>query len=215
VRAATDGAVKLIGAWSHLAFADLPGHPFTHIQANELQAAVTVAEHLGAQFSVKHLANSAAVLTAPATHFDLVRPGIALFGLSPSPAIGSAEGLGLRPAMTVRARLALVKDVEAGRGVSYAHSYVTRRKTRLGLVPLGYADGIPRAASSTGPSASPADAPPSLAGSAWISLSSIWLVSPSRTQLGRATSSRSSAMDAVADLQLSSGPERPEQSDTR
>ena len=95
---------------------------------------------------LRHLANSAATLTLPAAHFDLVRPGIAVYGLSPVP--GSH---GLTPAMTLRAAAASVKRVRAGEGVSYGHEYVTERPTTLVLVPLGYADGIPRHASNTGP----------------------------------------------------------------
>jgi alanine racemase len=95
---------------------------------------------------VRHLANSAATLTAPATHFDLVRPGIAVYGLSPVPHLGAPSSYGLRPAMTLRSTVALTKDVPAGAGVSYLHRYVTERATRLALVPLGYADGVPRSA---------------------------------------------------------------------
>jgi alanine racemase len=100
---------------------------------------------------VRHLANSAATLTNPATHYDLVRPGLAIYGLSPVPELATSAQLGLREAMRVVARLALVKEVGAGQGVSYGHTYVTAADTRLGLVPLGYADGIPRNASGVGP----------------------------------------------------------------
>jgi alanine racemase len=96
---------------------------------------------------VRHIANSAATLTRPDTHFDLVRPGIAVYGLSPVP----DETFGLRPAMSVRARVMLTKRVPAGQGVSYGHTYTTSTETTLALVPLGYADGIPRAASNRAP----------------------------------------------------------------
>ncbi len=87
----------------------------------------------------------------PETHFDLVRPGLAVYGLSPVPDLAGPSELGLRPAMRVSARLALVKRVPAGHGVSYGHEYVTERETSLGLLPLGYADGVPRHAGGTGP----------------------------------------------------------------
>jgi hypothetical protein len=94
----------------------------------------------------RHLGNSAAALILPETHFDLVRPGIAIYGLSP------VEGdHGLVPAMTLRATLANVKRVRAGEGVSYGHTYTTDRETTLALVPLGYGDGIPRHASNSAP----------------------------------------------------------------
>ena len=90
---------------------------------------------------MRHLANSAATLTAPATHYDLVRPGLAVYGLSPVPQIGAPRDFGLRPAMSLRSTVALTKRVPAGSGVSYQHRYVTEAETTLALVPLGYADG--------------------------------------------------------------------------
>src|SRR5689334_20246569 len=105
----------------------------------------------GLRPAVRHLANSAATLALPDTHYDLVRPGIAVYGLSPGPEVGTAADLGLRPAMTLRARIALVKHVPPGQGVSYGHRYTTTTDTRLALVPLGYADGVPRNATNLGP----------------------------------------------------------------
>jgi alanine racemase len=97
------------------------------------------------------MANSPATLTLPESHFDLVRPGVAVYGLSPAPELGTPADFGLRPVMTLRGRLALVKRVPVGHGVSYGQTYRTESETRLGLVPAGYADGIPRAASGKGP----------------------------------------------------------------
>jgi len=91
---------------------------------------------------------TAATLTLPEAHFDLVRPGIAVYGLTPVPPLGD---FGLVPAMTLRAALASVKRVRAGEGVSYGHAYTTTGDTTLVLVPLGYADGIPRNATNVGP----------------------------------------------------------------
>jgi alanine racemase len=145
------GHVSVVGLWSHLAYADDPHHPTTDSQLDVFRLAVKAAEAAGVTPEVRHLANSAATLTRPDTHFDLVRPGLAVYGLSPVPGLASPAELGLRPVMTLGARLAQVKRVPAGQGVSYFHRYTTSRETTLGLVPLGYADGIPRHASNTGP----------------------------------------------------------------
>jgi alanine racemase len=149
--AEAEGTVRVVGLWSHLAHADAPAHPTIARQVATFRDAIELAEKAGARPQVRHLANSAATLALPDTHFDLVRPGVSVYGLSPGPEVGSAAQLGLRPAMTLTARLAMVKRVPAGQGVSYGHRYVTPVETTLGLVPLGYADGIPRAASNVGP----------------------------------------------------------------
>ncbi|KPC71521.1 alanine racemase, partial [Streptomyces sp. NRRL F-6602] len=96
----------------------------------------------GLRPEVRHMANSPAVLTLPEARFDLVRPGIAMYGLSPAPELGTPADHGLRPVMTLAAPLALVKHVPGGHGVSYGHHYVTAGPTTLGLVPLGYGDGV-------------------------------------------------------------------------
>jgi alanine racemase len=137
------GLVRVVGLWSHFACADLPGHPSVAAQLAAFTEAVEQAEKAGVTPEVRHLANTAAALTVPESRFDLVRLGGALYGLSTLP--GGAPRW-LRPAMTLRARLAMVKRVPPGTGVSYGHRYVTVRETTLGLVPLGYADGVPRAA---------------------------------------------------------------------
>lgn len=147
MRAQADGAVSVVGIWSHLAFADAPEHPTVLAQAGVFEQAVAAAERAGAQLEVRHLANSAAVLRWPSVHYDLVRPGLAVYGLSPIPDQASPADLGLVPAMTLQAHLATVKPVPAGKGLSYAHQYVTTQDTTVGVVPLGYADGIPRHAS--------------------------------------------------------------------
>lgn len=147
MRAQADGTIAVVGVFSHFAFADAPQHPTVLAQAEEFARAVETVERAGAQLEVRHLANSAATLTNPDVHLDLVRPGIAVYGLSPVPEISSAADLGLVPAMTLESELATVKPVPAGHGVSYAHQYVTTHDTMLGVVPLGYADGVPRHAS--------------------------------------------------------------------
>ncbi|HEU5269185.1 MAG TPA: alanine racemase [Jatrophihabitans sp.] len=147
-KAAADGTVVNAGIWSHFVHADSPGHPTTARQVERFTEAVEAARAIGVVPELRHLANSAATVTLPAAHFDLVRPGIAVYGLSPVPAEGD---FGLVPAMTVRSLLANVKRVRAGEGVSYGHQYRLSRDSTLALVPLGYADGIPRAATNRGP----------------------------------------------------------------
>ena len=145
------GAVSVVGIWSHLAYADEPEHPTVRHQREVFEEAVRAAERAGCRLEVRHLANSAATLTNSAVHYDLVRPGIAVYGLSPVPRVGGPAAFGLTPVMTLTARLANVKRVPGGQGVSYGHTYTTPGETVLGLVPLGYADGIPRGASNVGP----------------------------------------------------------------
>jgi alanine racemase len=151
LKAQKDGLVAITGVWSHFACADEPNHPSVAAQLAAYREALAYAEKAGVTPEVRHLANSPAALLVPDSRFDLVRSGLATYGVSPSPEEGSAADFGLRPAMTLVGRLALVKQVPAGHGVSYGHTYVTARPTRLGLVPAGYADGIPRAASSRAP----------------------------------------------------------------
>lgn len=146
-KAEADGTVEVVGVWSHFVYADAPGHPTIDRQLEAFRDGIAVAERLGVRPRYRHIANSAATLTRPDAHFDMVRPGIAIYGLSPI--VG--ERFGLRPAMTARARVMLTKRVPAGQGVSYGHTYLTERETTLAVVPLGYGDGVPRHASGTGP----------------------------------------------------------------
>lgn len=145
-KAQASGEIDVVGVWSHLAHADEPGHPTNLHQVRAFRDGLDVAATAGITPQVRHLANSAATLTLPESHFDLVRPGIAVYGLSPV-----AGDYALTPAMTLRAEVALAKRVAAGEGVSYGHTYTTSHETTLALVPLGYADGIPRAASNVAP----------------------------------------------------------------
>ncbi|MEW2283619.1 alanine racemase [Streptomyces sp. NPDC047841] len=151
LRAEAEGLVRVTGVWSHFACADEPGHPSIAAQLTRFREMLAYAEDRGVRPEVRHIANSPATLTVPESHFDLVRTGIALYGVSPSPELGTPADFGLRPVMTLSASLALVKRTPAGHGVSYGHHYVTPGDTTLGLVPVGYADGIPRHASGTGP----------------------------------------------------------------
>ena len=138
-----DGRLRVTGIWSHLAASDEPGHPANAAQEAAFADALALAAQVGLDPEVRHLANSAAALLSPGTRHDLVRCGIASYGLDPAP--GVTPDLGLRPAMTVRADLAVVKRIPAGAGVSYGHSWVAGHDTTVGVVPVGYAEGVPRA----------------------------------------------------------------------
>ena len=136
--------LEVVGLWSHMACADMPGHPSIAAQIDAFRDAVKLAEEAGVRPEVRHLANTPATLTLPEAWFDLVRPGGGIYGLGTLPE--GAPGW-LRGAMTVRSRLVQVKRVPDGSGVSYGHRYITPQETTLGLVPVGYAEGLSRAAS--------------------------------------------------------------------
>jgi len=139
------GAVRVVGIFSHFAVADEVDRPETDEQLSAFTRALAQAEAAGLSPTQRHIANSAGALSRPDAHFDLVRPGLAIYGLSPF-AERTSESLGLRPAMTLRTVVSGCKDVPAGQGVSYGLSYRTAAATTLGLIPMGYADGVPRIA---------------------------------------------------------------------
>ncbi|WP_020668373.1 alanine racemase [Amycolatopsis nigrescens] len=136
--AAAEPDVEVVAIWSHLACADEPGHPSIDAQAERFRSAYEIALDAGLN-PLRHLANSAATLTRPDLHFDLVRTGIAMYGLNPVP-----QREDLRPAMTFRSMVVLTKRIAAGESVSYGHTWTADRDTTLALVPAGYADGVPR-----------------------------------------------------------------------
>ncbi len=142
-----DGVWRVTGIWSHFACSDEPEHPANALQEREFRDALAGAERAGLAPEVRHLANSAAAVLRPSSRFDLVRCGIASYGLDPAP--GVTPDLGLEPAMTVTAPLALTKELHAGASVSYGHTWTTTTDTAVGLVPLGYGDGVPRHAGNT------------------------------------------------------------------
>ena len=141
-RGEEEGRWRVTGIWSHFAASDEPDHPANDRQEQTFRDALAVAEGAGLGPEVRHLANSGGALLRPTSHFDLVRCGIASYGLDPAP--GLSPDLGLVPAMTVRAPLALVKGIAAGEGVSYGHTWIADEPTTVGLVPVGYGDGVPR-----------------------------------------------------------------------
>ncbi|WP_412883715.1 alanine racemase [Arthrobacter phoenicis] len=139
------GLLRVVGIFSHLAVADEPDRPETDAQLAAFRDILAMAQDAGVDPEVRHLANTPATLSRPDTHFDLVRVGLGIYGLSPFEDQG-AEDVGLRPAMTLRTVVAHCKDVPAGQGVSYGLNYRTAGPSTLGLIPLGYADGVPRVA---------------------------------------------------------------------
>jgi alanine racemase len=143
------GLIKVIGIWSHFARADEIGHEFNKKQLENFKSAVAEAESVGITPEIIHLSNSAATINDADSHFDLLRLGIAIYGLSPDFShMGSSEKLNLKPAMSIRARIHLVKDIPAGSKVGYGGSAITKVDTKLGVIAMGYSDGIPRNANS-------------------------------------------------------------------
>ena len=141
-RAVAEDAIRLRGLMSHMVFADQPENPVNDLQAQRFSDMLTQARSEGVRFEVAHLANSSATMSRPDLAFDLVRPGIAVYGLSPVPELGD---MGFIPAMTVKCPVALVKSIRAGESVSYGHTWTAQRDTNLALLPIGYADGVFRA----------------------------------------------------------------------
>jgi alanine racemase len=143
------GLITVIGIWSHFARADELGHEFNKTQLENFKSAVAEAKSVGITPEVIHLSNSAAAINDADSHFDLLRLGIAIYGLSPDVShMGSSEKLNLKPAMSIRARIHLVKDIPAGSQVGYGGSAITKVDTKLGVIAMGYSDGIPRNANS-------------------------------------------------------------------
>ncbi len=148
---AKEGVLHIVGQWSHLAVADAPNVPefvaSTDRQIEHFNTFTARMEQAGIAPEIRHLANTAATLTRPAIHFELTRPGIALYGYEADQAMGEPADFQLTPAMTLQAQLATVKHVTAGHGISYGRTYLTDEATSTAIVPLGYADGIHRSAS--------------------------------------------------------------------
>ena len=137
--------LKVIGIWSHFARADEPAELMNQEQLSLFEEKVNQAKTAGIDAQFIHIANSAALFTNKSTHKNIIRSGIALFGLSPDiKTIGDSSSLGLKPAMKLKAKLNLVKEVKAGSSVGYGGTAVLKSDTKLGVVALGYADGIPR-----------------------------------------------------------------------
>ncbi|OBK72735.1 alanine racemase [Mycobacterium sp. 1274761.0] len=138
-RAVADEAIRLRGIMSHLAYGDDPENPVNALQAQRLTDMRDQARAQGVHFEIAHLSNSPAALTRPDLNYDMIRPGIAIYGLNPVPEFGDP---GLRPAMTLKCPVALIRSIRAGEGVSYGHTWIADRDTTLALLPVGYADGV-------------------------------------------------------------------------
>jgi alanine racemase len=155
VRQSVDqGQVELVGAWSHFSRADDPspeGRASTAEHLAIFEEGLRVLSEAGLAPQIRHISATSGILWHPEAHYDLVRAGIGMYGLSPDPAVATARELGLRPAMRLEAPLTSVKAVDAGRPVSYGGTWRAPDRRWLGLVPLGYGDGILRAASNHGP----------------------------------------------------------------
>ncbi|MEA5155348.1 alanine racemase [Raineyella sp.] len=145
-RAEQGGAVEVVAVWSHFACADEVGHPGNAAQLEAFDRAVAEARAGGLAIPVRHIAASAAALSIPQSRYEMVRLGIAGYGVDPADGTMAADaGVALTPVMTLRARLVNRKHVTAGTGVSYGYRWrAPQPGAELGLVPLGYADGIPR-----------------------------------------------------------------------
>ncbi|MDT5278815.1 MAG: alanine racemase, partial [Mycobacterium sp.] len=138
-RAQVDDAIRLRGIMSHLVHGDDPENPVNNLQAQRLNDMLAQARDKGVRYEIAHLCNSPAAMTRPDLAFDMVRPGIAVYGQTPIPERGD---MGLRPAMTLKCPVALVRSVRTGDGVSYGHTWIAERDTTLALLPIGYADGV-------------------------------------------------------------------------
>ena len=148
--AADDGLVDIVGAWSHMSRADDPseaGNASTASHVRIFEEGLAILADAGITPRIRHLSATSGILWHPEAHYDMVRAGIGLYGLSPDPAVATAEELGLIPALELSAPLTSVKVIEEGTPASYGGTWVAPTRRWVGLVPLGYGDGILRAVS--------------------------------------------------------------------
>jgi alanine racemase len=134
--------LKINGVYSHLATADSPDNTVMNLQHQRFENAIAQMKALGIKLPCLHFANSAGTLADSSLHYDMVRPGLAIYGLSPAPHL--KEAANLKGVMQVRARVTQVKTIEKGTGVSYGYTYTAPKDMRLAVVGIGYADGVPR-----------------------------------------------------------------------
>jgi alanine racemase len=145
---AANPALELEGVLTHLAVADEPDHPFTVEQLGRFERVLAALDAAGLRPPIVHAANSAGAIAVPRSRYDLVRCGIAVYGVAPSPAL--AGRVPLRPVLSLHARVTAVRRVESGEGVSYGLRWNAPQRTTIATVPLGYADGVPRALGTSG-----------------------------------------------------------------
>lgn len=141
-------SVRLQGLWTHCAVADEPEDPFTDQQLDRFDAAVAAVRAAGHEVEMVHAANSAAALAFPRSHYDMVRIGIASYGIAPDEVL--SDVVQLRPAMTIRSAVAMVRTVQAGDRLSYGLRWQASETTTIATIPIGYADGIRRRTSQVG-----------------------------------------------------------------
>ncbi|MBE9097262.1 alanine racemase [Tychonema sp. LEGE 07203] len=134
--------LKLASIYSHLATADSPDPAVMNVQHDRFKRAIEQIQTAGINPPRLHLANSAAALSDPDLHYDLVRVGLATYGIYPAPHLQNV--VDLKPAMQVKAKVTQVKTIAAGTGVSYGHQFIAQRQTKIAVIGIGYADGIPR-----------------------------------------------------------------------
>lgn len=141
--------LEIEGVFTHFACADVAGNTYTRQQFALFSEILSSMSRAGIDIPIKHAANSGALINHPETHLDMVRPGIALYGLYPSREVGKNRAR-LHPAMTLKATIVTVKTVPAHFKISYGCTYETNTETRIATIPVGYADGYNRLLSSCG-----------------------------------------------------------------
>ena len=134
--------IELVGTWSHFACADEPAHPLNAEQIKRFNSALEYMNDENLNPGIRHIANSSAIIGLPEAKFDLVRAGLIIYGLSPT--YIPPKNLSLKPAMELRARLLLVKEIPPGATVGYGATVQVTKETKIGIVTFGYADGLPR-----------------------------------------------------------------------
>ena len=134
--------IELEGMFSHFALADAKDKTFAHQQLDKFKLAISKVEEAGVNIPIKHIANSAAILEMPEAHFDMVRAGIILYGLWPSDEVEHV--IPLEPIMELKAKVVYVKDLHPGESISYGCTFTAQRESRIGTLPMGYADGYTR-----------------------------------------------------------------------
>jgi alanine racemase len=138
----TLAGLSLTGIYSHFATSEDPDQTYARMQLDRFNGVVAVLADMGVGFTLRHMANSGAIMTLPESHLDMVRPGIMLYGYPPG--LGMQERHPVRPVMSLVSRIAFIKHVEPGMSISYGRRYVAQSSTRIATVPIGYADGYPR-----------------------------------------------------------------------
>ncbi|MEE1223893.1 MAG: alanine racemase [Clostridia bacterium] len=135
--------IEIEGIFSHFSTSDEADDSYTRLQFKRFMEVCNELKNIGINIPIKHICNSAGVMMYPEMHLDMVRPGVILYGMYPSEEVDKSR-LNLIPAMTVKSKITFVKEVEAGRGVSYGKEYITDGTTKIATVPIGYADGYLR-----------------------------------------------------------------------